>query len=51
MSKISSEEYLATKLKPIFSSMTESLIRESPDEPVRSYNNILLGSLHDKMVK
>lgn len=34
-SKLSSDEYLKIKLRPIFNSMTESLIRESPKEPVR----------------
>lgn len=32
--KLSSEEYLNKKLKPIFNSMTEFLIRESPSDPV-----------------
>lgn len=35
MSKLSCEEYLNTKLRPIFNAMTESLIRDSPQEPVR----------------
>ena len=33
-SKLSSEEYLNIKLRPIFNAMTESLIRDSPEEPV-----------------
>lgn len=34
MSKMSSEEYLNKKLRPIFNAMTESIIREHPKEPV-----------------
>jgi hypothetical protein len=31
---MSSDEYLQKKLRPIFNSMTESIIRECPQEPV-----------------
>jgi len=34
MTRMSSEDYLNKKLRPIFNSMTESLIRENPNEPV-----------------
>lgn len=34
MSKISSEEYLSTKLKPLFNSITESIIQDQPENPV-----------------
>lgn len=34
MAKISSEDYLNTKLRPIFNALTESLIKDCPDDPV-----------------
>ena len=34
MKKISSEDYLNLKLKPIFNSLTESMVREVPHDPV-----------------
>jgi len=33
--KKESEEYLAKKVKPIFSSLTETILRDRPKEPVR----------------
>ncbi len=35
---MSSDDYLSKKLRPIFNSMTESIIRESPQEPVSIVN-------------
>ena len=51
MKKMSSEEYLNTKLRPIFNAMTESLIRESPNEPVRFCLNLFnfLDRVHDQL--
>ena len=37
MSHLSSEEYLKIKLKPIFNALTESIVKECPEDPV-SYN-------------
>jgi hypothetical protein len=34
MSKVSSEDYLNKKLKPIFNALTESVIRENPDDHI-----------------
>lgn len=34
MAKLSSEEYLNTKLRPIFNALTESLIKDCPEDPV-----------------
>ena len=31
MSKMSSEEYLNTKLKPLFNSLTENIIKDQPE--------------------
>lgn len=33
-SKLSAEDYLNKKLRPIFNSMTESIIKENPEDPV-----------------
>lgn len=40
-SKLSSDDYLKIKLRPIFNSMTESLIRESPKEAVSTKLKII----------
>lgn len=39
--KISSEDYLNIKLKPIFNSLTESIVKENPKNPV-SFKKLLI---------
>lgn len=36
-SNLSHEDYLEIKLKPIFNSLTESIVKEYPEDPVSLY--------------